>query len=98
MKGKIYDTLTEYYSEVTMQISSTLSGTYTQRRNTEPLLQEIADGLSSVEPEAVDYLKKVIDDDSTSVHKLHIAMEECEQYLKDIDSMKCATEFKSKGE
>lgn len=89
MTGAVYKQLSAYNTAVRNQLDMIRGGEYTD--DTASLaddLRQLSDILTAAEPEAIEHMKAVLDDDKTTVHKLHIELESCENFLRDVDFQK----------
>lgn len=89
MTGKLYELLHEHDEAVRLHLEDVRSGeSELAEKDTTKLLIEIIDQEAKVVPEAIEYLKGVLDDDDATIHKLHIDLEDCERFLKGVEFAK----------
>lgn len=95
MTGSVYQNLQKYQTTVLNELTLARYGTAThggtaQSTDTQSLLAELSTSINKAEPQAIDFMKTTIDDNKSNVLKVHLAVEECERFLKDVDLLRRA--------
>lgn len=98
MNGKAYEILTTYNELISSQLNAVREGRFEGGKDTTEVLSELATSLETAVPDIIKYMEKLLSEDSTTVHKLHIGIEGCERFLKDLDFIKRVTHIDEKDE